>query len=113
MTLLLLLFFQHQLYTLNDYYIVICCHTLIGNCRLTHTHTKISLINRKPSKYYCQLVKITLNFNTTVNLLAITVNRKIFMYENIHVLNIHVNKYFNTKICQVEITVHVSLIKLL
>ena len=35
------------------------------------------------------------------------------MYENIHVLNIRVNKYFNTKICQVEITVHISLIKLL
>ena len=40
------------------------------------------------------------------------------MYENIHVLNISLNKfqgcvmkYFNTKICQVEITVHVSPIK--
>ena len=49
-----------------------------------------------------------------------TVNREIFVYENIHVLNIRVNKfsrvphennYFNTKICQVEITAHVSPIK--
>ena len=40
------------------------------------------------------------------------------MYENIRVLNIRVKnfkggprKYFNTKICQVEITAHVSPIK--
>ena len=43
-------------------------------------------------------------------------NREIFMYENFHVLNIRVNKFsrvplkniFNTKICQVEIAVHVA-----
>ena len=48
-----------------------------------------------------------------------TVNREIFVYENIQVLNIRVNKisrvpHKNTltwKFCKVEITVHVSPIK--
>ena len=48
-----------------------------------------------------------------------TLNQEIFVYENIHVLNIHVNKFsrvpheniLTRKFCEVEITVHVSLIK--
>ena len=48
-----------------------------------------------------------------------TVNWEIVMYENIHVLNIHVNKFLwvphqnilTQKFCQIEITVHVLLIK--
>ena len=46
-----------------------------------------------------------------------TVNQEIFVYENIHVLNIHVNKFsrvphkniLTQKFCEVENTVHVSL----
>ena len=30
---------------------------------------------------------------TTLYMVCITVNREIFMYENIHVLNIHVNEF--------------------
>ena len=48
-----------------------------------------------------------------------TVNQEIFMYENIHVLNVRVNKFswvphenmLTRKFCQVEITVHVLLIQ--
>ena len=48
-----------------------------------------------------------------------TINQEIFVHENIHVLKYSCNeifkgapqKYFNTKICQVEITVHVSQMK--
>ena len=47
-----------------------------------------------------------------------TVNQEIFMYENIHELNIRVNKLSRvphenilTRICQVKITVHILPIK--
>ena len=47
------------------------------------------------------------------------VNREIFVYENIHVLNVCANKFLwvphenilTRKFCQVEITVHVLLVK--
>ena len=46
-----------------------------------------------------------------------TVNWEVFMYENIHVLNVHINKLLwvshennlARKFCQVEITVHVRI----
>ena len=48
-----------------------------------------------------------------------TVNQEIFVYENIHVLNICVDKFsrvpheniLTQKFCEIEITVHVSPIK--
>ena len=48
-----------------------------------------------------------------------TINQEIFVYENIHVLNIRVNKFLRVlheniltrKFCEAEITVHVSPIK--
>ena len=52
-------------------------------------------------------------------ILKYTVNQEIFVHDNIHVLNVHVNKFsrvlheniLKRKSCQIEITVHVLLIK--
>ena len=54
-----------------------------------------------------------------VNYLEHTINWEIFLYKNIHVLNVRANKFsrvahkniLTRKFCQVEITVHVLLIQ--
>ena len=63
----------------------------------------------------CFNIGLTNVYYVVSTVYSTTINQEIFVYENIHVLNIHVNKFsrvphknFNTKICQVEITVHVS-----
>ena len=66
---------------------------------------------------YISIVLITIYASACSD--SITVNREIFVYENIHALNIRVNKFSRVphkniltwKICQVEITVHVWPIK--
>ena len=60
---------------------------------------------------------ITISCYHGTTILIVTMNWEIFVYENIHVLNVRVSKLslvpLNMKFCQVEITVHVLLIKLL
>ena len=61
------------------------------------------------------LITISRYHGTTI--LIVTMNWEIFVYENIHVLNVCVSKLSlvppEHEICQVEITVHVLPIKLL